>query len=86
MENKEVPWEVSYCADCIQPQNYADGSDSETVKTSKTIYDGFIVDDSDGFQSDMCRGCEEGIVPSHLPIEQVIRFIKRIFDKHNITI
>lgn len=86
MENKEIPGPVSYCADCIGPKTHYDGSDDTTVNTSKNIYDGFIADDPDGFQSDLCKGCDEGLVPSHLPVEQVIRFIKNIFDKHNIEI
>ncbi len=86
MSEKQLPWEVKHCAECIEPENYDGPHDSDTVDVSINIYKAFIADDCDGFQSGMCRECEEGIVPSHLPEEQVIRFIKNIFDKHDLQI
>ncbi len=86
MENKQLPIEVQSCIDCIGPKNLEDGSNRNAIHASRAIYNAFIADDPIGFQSDMCVGCEEGLIPSHLPLKQVIRFIKNIFDKHNVEI
>jgi hypothetical protein len=78
------------CMRCISPDdmNSIDtdyGDDPDDIKGVENnqinIFNGFMDDDHHSFMSEMCLGCQDGIVPSHLPSEQVIRYIKNIFKK-----
>lgn len=60
------------CVDCIE----------HNVKSS----DAFIEDDNRRFFSSICTTCTAGIVPHHIPKLQVIRYLKALLKRHNITI
>lgn len=81
------------CRVCISPDEphentteYGHEPHLETESSDINIFNGWLDDDHHEFMSDMCLDCTHGIVPSHLPKEQVIRFIKNIFKKKGIVI
>lgn len=86
MGTKQLPWEVKTCAECIEPGDFERDPSNAERDSDIMIFEGFCDDDDQKFQSHLCKTCEEGLVPSHLPTEQVIRFIKNIFDKHDLVI
>jgi hypothetical protein len=80
---KDLPEIVYECAKCIEPTSFGDvDKDDDNVR----IYNGFINDDANDFLSTHCVTCKAGLIPSWLPKQQVIRYIKNIFAKHSLNI
>jgi hypothetical protein len=46
----------------------------------------FLDNDDESFLSDVCPGCGSGLVPNYIPTNQVIRYIKKIFNLNNVVI
>jgi hypothetical protein len=80
-----LPEQVRRCVGCIEPDQDEEFPE-EHISQSIGVYNAFMDNDSDTFQSDICKTCGEGLVPSWLPQEQVIRYIKNIFSKHDLQI
>lgn len=77
---------VSRCVECISPTDYQKSEEYLSEEDPEANYHvAFKDNDSEGFRSDFCIGCDEGLVPGYIPEEQVIKYIKRIFDIRNIT-
>lgn len=82
------------CRDCVSPlephPNTTDCGDEDLhlgpENNQRNIFLGFLDNDHHTFMSEMCLGCQDGIVPDHLPEEQVIRWIKNIFKKKGIEL
>jgi hypothetical protein len=55
----------------------------ESVPKSVTA---FNEDDPKWFFTYICKTCEDGVIPSYLPECQVIRFLKVVLKRNNITI
>jgi hypothetical protein len=93
-----LPSEVAHCVKCIIPEWDAVSSDedahrsddeaisSSTEDSSLAIYCAYLDNDKVGFLSSHCLTCKESIIPEHLPIDQVIRFLRKVFDKYDIII
>lgn len=60
------------CIDCIEHNAKSNNS--------------FVDNDTRMFFASICTNCTAGVVPKHIPQQQVIRYLKAVLKRNNITI